>query len=152
MHLDRPKITPIALACLCVTLLGCTTSEKIGDFGDIELYSFYARVSGAPALTGIVKVDKNTCHAEVCTVFAQTDLASIGLQGVLGMGSSALNGMTFGMFRRPDKFEQNINVGGGSSSGGGGGASGSSVGDVTITNATANNSSSTTSSAASTAN
>jgi len=153
MSTHRSTIGPVVLAGLCLGLVGCTTSQKMGDFGDLAIHSFHARAAGAPALTGVVTVDK-ACHAQVHSVFAQNDLASIGVEGVLGMGQATLNGMTFEHFRRRDKFEQNISVSSGGSSGGGGaGASGGGgVGTVTINGVTANNSSSTSSTATATSN
>ncbi len=143
------KKSIVALTMLVgVAQLGCATKEKLGEFGDMELYSFYSRVSGAPALTGVVTVDKPSQKGQICTVFSQNDLASIGLEGIAGMGQAALNGMTAGMFRRRDKHEQNISVGGGgaSSGGGGGGAGG---GTINITGASADSPSTSTATATS---
>jgi hypothetical protein len=112
----------VVVVCMILVLsfsfVGCKTQEELGTFGEgegvLKLHAGYARAAGAPAVTVLVK-ERHCGKATVKAAFSQTDLATVGLHGVTGMGAAALNGMTFGMFRRPDKYNSHTSVSGGNS-------------------------------------
>lgn len=111
-------VVALMIVVLSCSLVGCQSQEHLGTFGDLEVHAAYARPIGGPSVTSLVTVYEG--EGKLKASFAQKDLMSLGLVGVLGAGSSALHGMTFGMFRRPDKYENHTSTN--VSGGGGGGA------------------------------
>jgi len=115
---------------LCV-LAGCSNQQSflVGTkkTGKI-IHVVFAKSAGATPVTAVYDESMQKRGPKLVGLFTGEDLATAVLKGLSAAPAAAVNGMFFGMFRRPDKYEDNssVNAEGGGGDGGGGGDSSSS--------------------------